>query len=118
MKKVSVKINKVVKSELISSTVATFEMAENAKTTTVVNRVCSKLSAVAGLGKKGRFSLIKTSAKIDIEINGQSVINEDMINLFSLSSNFNGLTFNRSNPEKFKNDLIDILEQYDVFFNS
>ena len=115
---VSIEINKSVKGELINQTIGTFTVADETKVSTVVNKATSKLCAVANLGIKGKYALIKNSAKINILIDGNNILTDEIKGLFSLQSNNYGLSFNTSNPEKFKTDLLSILTQYKIFLEA
>ena len=116
--KVSIELNTTSKGELTSQTIATIDVSNKCKVSTVVNKVTTKLCAVCDLKVTGKFALIKTSAKINILIDGQNILTDDIKTLFNLHSKVYGLNFNRKKPENFKTDLIDILEQFNAFMNA
>mgnify|MGYP003111131608 CR=1 FL=1 len=116
--KVSIELNNTNKGELTAQTVAIINVADNCKVSTVVNKVTKKLCAVCDLKVTGKFALIKTSAKINILIDGKNILTDDIKTLFNLHSKVYGLSFNRKKPENFKTDLINILEQFKVFMES
>ena len=116
--KISIELNNVAKQVLNSQTVASFELPNETKVSTVVNKVTTKLCKVASLKVTGKFALLKSSAKINILIDGENILTDEIKGLFSLQSKNYGLNFNRNKPENFKSDLINILEQYQMFMNS
>ncbi len=116
--KVSIELNTTSKGELTSQTIATIDVSDKCKVSTVVNKVTTKLCAVCDLKVTGKFALIKTSAKINILIDGQNILTDEIKSLFSLQSKVYGLSFNRKKPENFKTDLINILEQFNAFMNA
>lgn len=116
--KVSIELNTTNKGELSSQTIANFNVNHNCKVSTVVNKVTTKLCKVCDLKVTGKFSLIKSSSKINILIDGENILTDEIKSLFSLQSKVYGLSFNRKKPENFKTDLINILEQFKVFMEA
>lgn len=116
--KVQIELNTTAKGELKTQTIATIQVSDKCKVSTVVNKVTTKLCAVCDLKITGKYALIKSSAKINILIDGKNILTDDIKSLFNLQSKVYGLNFNRKKPENFKTDLINILEQFNAFMNA
>ena len=116
--KISIELNTTAKGELKTQTIATFKVPNNCKVSTVVNKVTTKLCAVANLKVTGKFALIKSSAKVNILIDGKNILCDDIKSLFNLHSKVYGLNFNRKKPENFKTDLVNILKQFQAFIEA